>query len=125
MGRRENYINKKRTMRIDLKWGTNLVYNQVRATAYYYPKLQMWLNWAPSVNASITDHIRHADGEDMNAIMGFDLVATQESLALQQPELPRSRDIVVLNEVGSCRYTYHEKRKGKMLVTDWTPHVSD
>ena len=53
---RETLLHK---MNINLQGVTNLVFNQVRATARYSPKLHIWLKRAPSVNMAITDHIRH------------------------------------------------------------------
>ena len=45
-------------MSIIIKWDKNLVFNQVRETAHYSPKLQIWLKRAPNVNMTIIDHIQ-------------------------------------------------------------------
>ena len=48
------------TINIIIKSDTNLVFNQVRATAHNCPKFHKWPKWAPSVNATIADHIQHS-----------------------------------------------------------------
>ena len=50
----ENYINK---MSINIQRGTNLVFKQVRATARFCPKLQLWPERTPNVNMAIIEHI--------------------------------------------------------------------
>ena len=75
IGRKRKAIFQECTMNIKGKSDANLVFNQVRASAHNYPKLQKWPKWVLGVNAMrLLLTISHTKVDDWCMTSDFNII---------------------------------------------------